>query len=294
MASALNTKINSYPLERGIEFSEAYSLTPTRTGTNALGSYLVQNSPVPTFEPSVGPLGGAGSWRYNCPTSSAPRFNTTATAELAGLDDEDWSQGFWFKMSALPTLTTPTSASNGITVFAFTPASSSAGWVASVVPSNSTLVAAGSVPLAGRLLYGFNSSNTVYTPVLQPDTWYYIAARRTGTTMSAYFNGQLLGTVTNSALTAVPARLSFSSSSHGATNNPQIWISNFYQATATAVNATAISEIWSVGSTAPSLRTVRYFNGTSWVDSIGQKVWNGTAWDDWNAKRFDGSTWVNV
>lgn len=41
-------------------------------------------------------------------------------------------------------------------------------------------------------------------------------------------------------------------------------------------------------------RTVKYFNGTSWVDSIGQKVWNGTAWVDWNAKRFDGSNWVVV
>jgi hypothetical protein len=41
-------------------------------------------------------------------------------------------------------------------------------------------------------------------------------------------------------------------------------------------------------------RTVRYFNGTSWINSSAQKVWNGTAWVDWNAKRYDGSNWVVV
>lgn len=41
-------------------------------------------------------------------------------------------------------------------------------------------------------------------------------------------------------------------------------------------------------------RIVRYFNGTSWVDSTAQKVWNGTAWVDWTAQRYDGSNWVVV
>jgi hypothetical protein len=292
MPSNLHNKINSYTLERGIEFNEPYTLTPVRTGSNVLGSYFLQNTPAPVFDANVGPIGGAGSWRFNVLNTAAPRFNTTATSELAGIDDEDWTQGFWFKMSALPTLTTSGATSGGITVFAMTPASSAAGWVANVVCTNSTTQQS-AVNLAGRLTYGFTSVQ-IYTPVLQPETWYYIAARRVGTTMQAYFNGQLIGTTNNSALTSIPGRISFSSSSHAATNNPQIWISNFHQSTASAIDAAGIQQIYQAGITAPSVRTVKYYDGLSWQTSSAQKVWNGTAWVDWDAKRFDGTSWVTI
>jgi hypothetical protein len=298
--SVLNDKINSYTLERGIEFNQAYTLTPTRTGSNPLGTWALQNGPAPVFEPTVGPAGGAGSWRYNCPTSGAPRFNTTNANELLGIADEDWTMGFWFKMSALPTLTTPSALTFGINVFSVTPSSVSAGWTAFVVPTNSTATytfpanqGGAVIPLAGRLIIQMGGQNDVYTPVLEPNTWYYIACRRVGTAQSGFFNGQLVKTVTNSELNATPARISFSSSSHQGTNSPQIWISNFHYSTAASVDANAISEIYTAGLGTVG-RTVKYFNGTSWVDSTGQKVWNGTAWVDWNAKRFDGSAWVNV
>jgi hypothetical protein len=298
--SVLNDKINSYVLERGIEFNQAYTLTPTRTGSNPLGTWALQNTPAPVFEPTVGPAGGAGSWRYNCPTSGAPRFNTTHANELLGIDDEDWTMGFWFKMSALPTLTTASTAVTGINVFGVTPSSVSAGWSAYVVPTNSTATytfpanqGGAVIPLAGRLIYVMGGSYNIYSPVLEPNTWYYIACRRVGTAQSGFFNGQLVGTAPNNELAAVPGRISFSSSSHSATNNPQLWISNFHYSTATAIDATAISQIYTAG-LGTVARTVKYYNGTAWQTSSAQKVWNGTAWVDWNAKRFDGSTWINV
>jgi len=298
--SVLNDKINSYTLERGIEFNEAYTLTPTRTGSNPLGTWALQNLPAPVFEPTVGPPGGAGSWRYNCPTTSAPRFNTTHANELLGIADEDWTMGFWFKMSALPTLTTAGPSVFGINVFGVTPASVSAGWNAFVVPTNSTATytfplnqGGAIIPLAGRMVLLMGGQYDVYTPVLQPNTWYYIACRRVQTAQSGFFNGQLLGTSSNIELTATPARLTFSSSSHQATNSPQIWISNFHYSTAAAVNANAISEIYTAGlGTVP--RTVKYYNGTAWVNSSAQKVYNGTAWVDWNAKKYDGTAWVTI
>lgn len=41
-------------------------------------------------------------------------------------------------------------------------------------------------------------------------------------------------------------------------------------------------------------RTVKYYDGTTWQTSSGQKVWNGTAWVDWTANRFDGTAWVSI
>jgi hypothetical protein len=54
----------------------------------------------------------------------------------------------------------------------------------------------------------------------------------------------------------------------------------------------AIADIYQAGST--SSRTVKYYDGTAWQTSSGQKVWNGTAWVDWTAKKYDGTAWVTI
>lgn len=299
--SVLNDKINSYTLERGIEFNEPYTLTPTRTGSNPLGTWALQNSPAPTFEPTVGPPGGAGSWRFNCPTSGAPRFNTTNANELLGIADEDWTMGFWFKMSALPTLTTPSASVFGINVFGVTPSSVSAGWQVNMVPTNSTATytfpanqGGAVVPLAGRLLYILGGQYDVYSPVLEPNTWYYIACRRVGTSQSGYFNGQLLKTVSNGELNATPARITFSSSSHQGTNSPQIWISNFHYSTSASVTANAISEIYTAGSTGPITNNVKYWNGTAWTVPTNKYQWDGINWVPMVGKYWNGTAWTNL
>jgi hypothetical protein len=42
----------------------------------------------------------------------------------------------------------------------------------------------------------------------------------------------------------------------------------------------------------PGTRIVRHWTGTEWVDSLGQKVWDGNGWVDWDAKRWDGTSWI--
>jgi len=249
MASALNTKINSYTLERGIEFSEAYSLTPTRTGSNPLGAFNLSGS-APVYDSTTGPAGGAGSWRYTAPATSGTRFGSTAANELAGISDEDWTQGWWFKLSAVPT-TTPTATLSGIQLGGITPIQVSAGWQASIAPIGSTLTGPGGISLAGRMVFNFTSSfqgGGVYTPVLEANRWYYVAVRRVGTLMQAYLDGVFIGSETNIELSATPARIFFGSTTHSNNNSPQFWISNYHQSTASAVDATAIAEIWAVGS----------------------------------------------
>lgn len=41
-------------------------------------------------------------------------------------------------------------------------------------------------------------------------------------------------------------------------------------------------------------RTVKYYDGTTWQTSSAQKVYNGTNWIDWDAKRWDGVYWTTV
>jgi hypothetical protein len=251
MASALNTKINSYNLERGIEFSEEYVLPPTRTGSNELGPFL-STATAPVYESTVGPAGGAGSWKFTASATGGARVVSNDSTELAGLDDEDWTQGFWFKISSLPTLSASGPSTAGINLGGFTLFPNNAGWSAYVVPTNSTATSSaesGSVALAGRIIFNFTSTISVFTPVIVPDNWYYIVARRVGTQMAAYLNGQLIGTETNTNLDGTPARVGVGSATHSNNNSPQYWISNYHQSTASAVDETAIAEIWATGST---------------------------------------------
>lgn len=39
---------------------------------------------------------------------------------------------------------------------------------------------------------------------------------------------------------------------------------------------------------------VKYYDGTTWQNSSAQKVWNGTAWIDWDASRWNGTSWVAI
>ena len=39
---------------------------------------------------------------------------------------------------------------------------------------------------------------------------------------------------------------------------------------------------------------VKYWDGDSWNDSTAQKVWNGTAWIDWDHRYWDGTQWISL
>jgi len=291
MASALNTKINSYALERGMELNETPTAAPTRTGTNGLGTWTVRNTANILFEPTVGPPGGAGSTRFTAVPSTGGAFETTSLVELANIDDEDWTIGIWFKVNPLPNYFNTTGTVAGLNILRLTPNNNSQGFVASVTPMNIT-----SSEHAGRMIYNMTSSNSVKSPIVTANTWHYTAVRRLGTTMEVYYDGVLIGTEENPMLTAAAARLAFGNQSNGNFGSPMWWASNFHMGPASVLNPTAIAEIWAVGSggTTTPTRTVKYYNGTAWVNSSAQKVYNGTAWVDWTAKKYNGTAWVTI
>jgi hypothetical protein len=290
MASNLHNKINSYAIQRGFEYADnPPRVNPARTGSNALTTNHSMSTPNPIYV-ADGPLGGNGCVEVQYATTgngTPTRITTTSNqnTDFLGLADGDYSIGFWFKYTSLPT---------GTLTWSINP----------IINWNATLTLKVSGSSAGvdasKMHVSLNTSVNQAAKIdekLLVNTWYYFAITRTNdatNNVKIYLNGTLRNTVTN---TVTPATNPFGGGF--GTNASQNTIAtlracNFYFASSSVIGPTEIAEIWATGSTPPSTRTVKYFNGTSWVDSVGQKVWNGTAWVDWNAKRFDGSTWINV
>lgn len=287
MASALDTKINSYAIERGYEFSEAISTNPTRTGSNTGTAVLsLTNAGTGlTFEPNDGPLGGAGSWKTLWATNAANngRISIPNSQFAPSIADNDWTVGFWMKFSEVPA-----GAINGY--LAALPNSSATGFYLGWFGNTGTN--------RGKIqLFTTNGLNMYSTTKILDTNWHYLAVRRINlptVVYELYVDGVIQPPNGTSPNTTIPTSgLSLGSSSSNTTPF-YVSYSNWHIGSSATLNATAISQIWTVGNTSPSTRTVKYFNGTSWVDSSAQKIYNGTSWVDWNAKRFNGTNWVVV
>lgn len=289
MASNLHNKINSFALERGIEFNSAYpTVSPyigPRTGTNPLGSYGKNTTANIVWEPTVGPIGGAGSWKLIWDTVSATnsyvRGTLATNTELLGIVDNDWSMGFWFKLNNIPASGSSTAASlmlfhessNGFTLYV-----------------QGTTTGTGKANLTyAKTLYG--TITQLVSGGIDANTWYYFAATREGNLHKIYLNGVMIFSFNQTSTVQTSGALMWGDTS-ARTFTGSYNISNFYYAPSSVIGPTQIQEIWLAGST--NARTVKYFDGTTWKTSSAQKVWNGTAWVDWNAKRYDGSAWVTV
>jgi len=239
MASALNTKINSYSLQRGLELSETVSASPTRTGTNTSSAMTTLGT---TYEAAVGPIGGAGSWKFDYTTSTSTNGylrsgNTGSSGEYSGTSDQDYSTGFWFKLNNLPTGT-----SNQALSLAQLQVTTTAGY--GVWVSGSTA----GIPNSITVQSGNGGVITGLSTTLSTGVWYYLALRRTTTRIYIYLNGTELGNFATAGPIAPNnwflGGYLLASSSAGSVN-----ISNYYLTTSTAIGPTQISEIWTSGST---------------------------------------------
>jgi hypothetical protein len=230
MASLLNTKINSYRIERGIEFSEAYGLTPTQTGLNSPITFTAVGYQI-AYEPTVGPPNGSGSWRFGGTevASSSSRFFGNA---MPNANDRDYSMGFWFRlanvssnMNSFPIFTHGSAAGggNGFTI------------VVNTVTSGSTF----------RVSIRTNGVTTDLATGLVVNQWQYISVRRDQNNIFAYHNGDLAASVTNAETTAI-TNTSFGAqiaSPAGFDYN----ISNFYYTDWSSITPQIMQEIYQLG-----------------------------------------------
>jgi len=239
MASALNTKINSYALERGIEFDQSFTTTPIRTGTNPLINAYTQNSTSSiVYESTVGPVGGAGSWNYQWSTTSGTnsyfRAPASSTNELLGVNDQDYSVGVWFKLNDLPTGISTAAAS----LFQIT--SNSTGFLISISGSTASTPSKLNMSIAGTTSFGDQPNS------LTANTWYYLAVRRKSNVITVYLNNSVIWTTSHTG-TSIASTWMIGDTSARAFNGSYN-ASNYYLTTADEIDATAISEIWTAGS----------------------------------------------
>ena len=237
MASTLNTKINSYAIERGIELSEAYTTTPTRTGSSAIGAAWSTNGTAITYESAVGPTNGAGSWQFTASTtaSNGSRFRClSGNTDINTIGDFDYTVGFWVKFNSLPTGTS-------VAAFPIFSILSTAGFIVNITGStHSTNPSAISISaVAGSYIFGGSVADL---------GWHYVAVRRTGSTgtnYNFYMDGNLIGTTAHTGAGTPTITMG-----NSATVAPSIFtynLSNYHHGTSSILDATAISEIWTSG-----------------------------------------------
>jgi hypothetical protein len=286
----LDSKIQSFNPEIYRKLNEG--VTPTTSSSINTGSivvpYTLSGVAGQTTSINDGPLGSDGvSYNLNqlYPTQFSNGVAYSAnTAMGQAVTDRDYYQGMWFKFpNALTTANAIRLMSTSASGFATNSGYSigltnrtGGGFKVSMSLSNGSTF----VPYSGTPGTNVNDGN-----------WHYLAVRRYGNTFDVYVDGLLETTGQN----PVVSNTYSINHGNGSGYNQQAYVmrmGHLHFGTTTNFPATAPMEIWLAGTT--NARTVKYFNGTSWVNSSAQKVWNGTAWVDWNAKRFDGSAWVNV
>lgn len=279
MTSALNTKINSYSIQVGLEFDYAYSLTPTMTGSLAStinNTGWVLQGFAPTYESTVGPAGGSGSWRFKSgPTIGGDgRFRSTNSTWMQSINDKDYSVGFWVKLNstvpsgfALPIQTWQPSTTNGYLLTAYNNGTS----------TKFEMIGSQTI----------TSSNPIVL-----NTWYYLAIVRTPTSFTFYINGISQGSYAFSGTGPNGTNINFGQVNQGF--DADFNLSNWYEAPTSVIGATQIADIYDAGAFS---KVVKYYDGSAWQTASGQKVYNGTSWmnlTNANTKKWDGSAWVKL
>ena len=287
----LDSKILSYSPQVYRKFNEStVSTAAVNIGSITTDTITINAISQITYA-ADGPIGATqDSWNFQKVLSTGDSRITHGQANTtAAFNDKDFSVGFWVKWVQYP------SNSNVAANSLF-----SHGTVSATGPGFIVLYGGSSAGVNARKLAIQTSNGTVntttYSSILIPNdtNWNYVAVRRSGNLIEVYFNGVFAVSATNGSTTTLTGSPTYGGVSAFPQSAFNLRLSHFYLTPYSTIGATEIQEIWTAGNTPASTRTVKYFNGTSWVDSIGQKVWNGTAWVDWNAKRFDGSAWVNV
>jgi len=282
--SQLSDKISSYSIERGIEFDGPVSGSITQTGSITPTSLGMINAANISYESTVGPIGGSGSWLYNIVSGTAsPRLGVGST-DYSSYADNDLSLGFWFKLNSFLTGT-----GTHILFSAVPTGSTNPGF-------NFAIGASSRATNPNKLL--FTQSNVAsFAPIsdtLQTGIWYYVAYVRKNPSpnnVKIYLNNVLRTTLSVNNTTVAITQANHGSSLK-ATGSFTYNYSNFYSAPTSVIDSTQIAEIWTAGSTAS--QNLKYWNGSAWTVPTNKYQWDGTNWVTMNGTYWNGTTWTEI
>ena len=276
----LNRTTNSFPIEYGIEMNEGFTTAPTITGSSApaVGTTtftVLGTTGNPVFS-TLCPAGGRGSWRF--PNSTNPGSAIVSTAALSSTwADGDFSTGFWVMMPSFP----GTYYSNSRDFFRLT---------CSAFGIHLGLSKDGSDQW--RFTKSLDSAATYsdFGPVLNSNQWYYISIVKSNASSNITFKVDNANTVTESFTgSGIDGTIKFGSAV--SLDSTQEWyISNFYMASTTAVDSTAIATIDLVGKTTPGI--IKYYDGAAFQTALNPYVYDGTKWVLWNSYRRLSDEWI--
>lgn len=242
--SGLEKKIGEYAVERSIEMSDTPDATPEITGSNAYGTYTKSNTV--DLVTTDGPVGGLDCWAFTVTSnaSTTGRFALSSTNDYLSTDDEDYTVGAWFNFPSLP-------AGSNVNAHRLIAAGSTStnGFELSLAGSSTT----DGTTVGSRFYLETGAGKIGYSSVISANTWYYVAVRRAGSgtnNMYLYVNGSQVANFTNTTTGTA------SSISIGGTSNPGtsglFRMSNFHIGTSSVLDASAISDIYTAGSTSGS------------------------------------------
>lgn len=281
MSSRLHNKINSYSIQKGIQFNADNNFPPVETGSLPQSEIWSNTTSGPSTSLD-GPGGSAGSIKYNLGTMRRNRLTGSWTSAFT---DAIYSMGFWFKVE--PSTYVPDEFYN---MFIATPP------VNGGVAININCASAGNPETTYLLI------NTYYaiTPItINKGEWYYVAVIRNYDTVSVYLNGSLSFTLTGQTPAGSITGVNFGSNAQSYSNvYPATFsMSNFYVADPSVIGATEIAEIWEAGKKVST--PIKSWDGVAWVTDTNITRYEADGvrtpvWHDVNAQRWNGSSWVTL
>ena len=231
--SAISTAIGNYSIEFGLELNEAYSTTPSTTGSLTITPTWTRLGRDPVYESAVNAPGGSGSWKFVTDTTASCRLNSNNSTLTARLNDYDYTAGIWVKFNSIPN----TAAAGTTYAFVAMPTASTVGFSMTLTPANG-------VYYIGGLTSGNVSTRSNFA--VNSNDWYLVTARRVGTTMSYAVNGTTFYTETRTN-TATASNTFLGTGSVTTTGTLSYNLSNFFISTSSAVTEANVKTIYEAG-----------------------------------------------
>jgi len=312
MTNRLIDKIHSYAVKNGIDFDDTFTgVWPAQYGTSfSSGQQQVLNTNNALIsENNDGPFPGQKSWRFRNGQgqgySSRLRWTSAGNESTVGANyvrPQNFTYSIWVRVNSMNANPFYNRAFAEYTNYLGNGQPGDTddwymGWYMGYVKNNNSGDANYNLPIFNIYTGGIDA----YIPTdhnddfIQYGKWYLLTVRKTkinSTTVEVEFmiNGvvkQIAQHTYGDNATAVY--------DHGQSTTT-IWVDHSLACSFLGSNSvftqSVIQDIYDYGS--PIQVPVKYYDGSNWVDSSDQQIWNGSKWIPMYANRWTGTEWVPI